>query len=52
METMNLKTTLKAYPKLSPSILNDYVTKDSLDTTLEDYVGNYVVGKSTSLKSN
>lgn len=44
METMNLKTTLKAYPKLSPSILNDYVTKDSLDTTLEDYTTKEFLG--------
>ena len=38
METLNLKTTLNAYPKLSPSILKDYVTKDDLNTRLEDYV--------------
>lgn len=38
METLNLKTTLNAYPKLSPSILKDYVTKDRLDATLENYV--------------
>ena len=31
---MNLKTTLRAYPKLSPSILSNYVTKDELG----DYV--------------
>lgn len=28
---MNLKTTIKAYPKLSPSILNNYVTEAPLD---------------------
>ena len=28
---MNLKTTLNAYPKLSPSILESYVTKDELE---------------------
>ena len=38
METLNLKTTLNAYPKLSPSILKDYVTKEDLDTTLQNYV--------------
>lgn len=46
---MNLKTTLNAYPKLSPSVLKDYVTKteleeknyvdhDALTTILEDFV--------------
>lgn len=40
METLNLKTTLNAYPKLSPSILKDYVTKDDLNTKLEDYPTN------------
>lgn len=38
METLNLKTTLNAYPKLSPSILQDYVTKEDLTSTLENYV--------------
>lgn len=38
METLNLKTTLNAYPKLSPSILKDYVTKEEFNTTLENYV--------------
>ena len=38
METFNLKTTLTAYPKLSSSILKDYVTKEELDTTLQNYV--------------
>ena len=33
---MNLKTTLKAYPKLSPSILSNYVTKEELEA--KDYV--------------
>lgn len=33
---MNLKTTLKAYPKLSPSVLSKYVTKEELDA--RDYV--------------
>lgn len=32
----NLKTTLTAFPKLSPSILENYVTKDELDQ--KDYV--------------
>lgn len=40
METLNLKTTLNAYPKLSPSILKDYVTRDDLNTKLEDYPTN------------
>ena len=40
METLNLKTTLNAYPKLSPSILKDYVTKEDLNTKLEDYPTN------------
>lgn len=38
METLNLKTTLNAYPKLSPSILKDYVTREDLTSTLENYV--------------
>ena len=32
----NLKTSLKAYPKISPSILENYVTKDELSQ--KDYV--------------
>ena len=46
---MNLRTTLKAYPKMSPSILSNYVTKDELqeknyvthselNETLKDFV--------------
>ena len=46
---MNLKTTLNAYPKLSPSILKDYITKEELEeknyvnhtelnTILQDFV--------------
>lgn len=34
---MNLKTTLRAFPKVSPSILQDYVTKDDLNNQLENY---------------
>ena len=34
----NLKTTLKAYPKLSPSILENYVTKEQFDATVETLV--------------
>lgn len=34
MQTMNLKTTLTAYPKLSSSLLSNYVTKDELDNEL------------------
>ena len=32
----NLKTTINAFPKLSPNILNNYVTRDELKS--EDYV--------------
>ena len=38
MDLSNLHTTLRAHQKLSPSILKDYVTKDSLDEKLENYV--------------
>lgn len=38
MEKLNLKTTLNAYPKLSPSLLSNYVTKEDFTTTLEGYV--------------
>lgn len=38
METLNLKTRLNAYAKVSNSILEKYVTKDALDSKLEDYV--------------
>lgn len=38
MIQLNLKTRINAIPKLSPSILKDYVTKESLDETLENYV--------------
>lgn len=34
----NLKTTLKAYPKLSPSILESYVTKEQLNAAVENLV--------------
>lgn len=33
---MNLNTTMKAYPKLSDSILKDYATVDALNKTTED----------------
>ena len=35
MQTINLKTTLTAYPKLSSSLLKDYATKDELRTEIE-----------------
>ena len=35
---MNLKTTLNAYPKLSPSILENYITKEQFDATVETLV--------------
>ena len=35
---MNLNTKLDAYPKLSSSILNNYVTKEDLGNTLNNYV--------------
>ena len=38
MDISDLKMTLKAYQKVSPSILSDYVTKTELNTQLEDYV--------------
>lgn len=38
MERLELKTTLNAYPKLSPSILSNYVTKDDLSQQLDNYV--------------
>ena len=34
----NLKTTLKAFSKLSPSILENYVTKEQFDATVETLV--------------
>lgn len=46
MQTINLKTTLTAYPKLSSSLLKDYATKDELRTEIEntraDIIENYV----------
>ena len=38
MDLSKLKTTLRAYKKVSPSILEDYVKKEDLETTLENYV--------------
>lgn len=35
---MNLTTKLCAYPKVSSSILDNYVTKDELNDTLDNYV--------------
>ena len=34
----NLKTTMKAFPKLSPSILESYVTKEQFDSKVETLV--------------
>ena len=34
----NLKATIKAYQKISPSILNNYVTKNDLSEELSNYV--------------
>lgn len=34
----NLKATIKAYQKISPSILGNYVTKDNLSEELSNYV--------------
>ena len=39
MNTFNLKTTLNAYPQLAPhALLKDYVTKEDLSNTLQNYV--------------
>ena len=57
MQTINLKTTLSAYPKLSSSILKDYATREELLTQINDtkqYVDtNYVpeVADKTSNKA-
>lgn len=34
----NLNTTINAFPQISPSILENYVTKNELSTTLDNYV--------------
>lgn len=51
MEKLNLTTTLTAYPLVSPSILSDYVTQESLSAQLSNYVteapeDNQVYGRS------
>lgn len=38
MDISNLKMTLKAYQKVSPSTLGNYITKDDLELILKDYV--------------
>lgn len=40
MATIKITTTLKAMPKLSPSILSNYVTKEELEA--KDYVTDVV----------
>lgn len=52
MERLNIKTTLTAYPKLSPSLLSNYVTKDDLSSQLSSYVTEAPVNQGVYARQN
>lgn len=52
MPIFNLKTTLNAFPKLSPSVLANYVTKTDLTDTLANYVTEAPVDDNVYARSN